>query len=169
MDKYAFELVPWSTAQAAQHPDPDSTHGRSLNKVIKQAMETKEQALKFVKPNPRSLFIGVFIDAAFANNPAFLNTLMDDSGNCNIIHYGSIKCRRVARSALSSELYPMVLGFDQSNVLKKVLELFLDHEVPLKIYTDSQSLVDSLTTFNTTTEKMLLIDLSMLCESYEKR
>ncbi len=120
------------------------------------------------------MFIGLFIDAAFANNAdlssqlGFLTTLMDADGNCNTVHYGSAKCKRVTRSALSSELYAMVHGFDQTYVIKATLEQFMNRGVPLHIFTDSKSLFDSLTTLNSTTEKRLLIDLSMLRESYEK-
>lgn len=41
-------------AQAAQHPEPDSTHARLLNKLIKQALETKDLELKFVKLDKRN-------------------------------------------------------------------------------------------------------------------
>eukprot|EP00171_Calliarthron_tuberculosum_P022597 IDg22597t1 len=61
------------------------------------------------------------------------------------------------------------VGFDHSFVIRKATEEFLGRVVPLRMYTDSLSLFDSLTTLNTTSEKRLLIDLSMLRESYEKR
>lgn len=41
--------------------------------------------------------------------------------------------------------------------------------LPLRLYTDSLSLFANLTTLNSTSEKRLLIDLSMLRESYERR
>lgn len=63
----------------------------------------------------------------------------------------------------------MVYGLDQSYVLKKAAEVFLGRPIPLKIFTDSLSLFDSLTALNTTSEKHLLIDLSMLREIYERR
>lgn len=63
----------------------------------------------------------------------------------------------------------MVHGFDQSFVIKRALELFVNKDITLKVYTDSQSLFDSLSTLNTTTEKRLFIDLAMLRESYEKQ
>lgn len=63
----------------------------------------------------------------------------------------------------------MVHGFEQSYVIKRALEIFLDRGILLRIYTDSQSLFDCLTTLNTTTEKRLQIDLAILRESYEKR
>lgn len=41
------------------------------------------------------------------------------------------------------------------------IEKILGYGIPYRIYTDSLSLFDSLTTLNTTSEKLLLIDLSM--------
>lgn len=38
---------------------------------------------------------------------------------CNIVHYSSIKFKRVTRTAFASELYGMTHGFDQSYVIKK--------------------------------------------------
>lgn len=66
---------------------------------------------------------------------------MDESSNFNVIHFGSVKCKRVTRSALSSELYVMVLGFDHTHVIRKALGLFFDKEMPLKIYTDSRNFI----------------------------
>ena len=160
---------------AAQYQNPDSTQARALNKVINRCKEFTTTGLRFVGLDESSLCVGVFIDAAFANNPdyssqlGFITTLMDKNNTCNIVHYGSVKCKRVTRSALASELYAMVHGFDQSYVVKVTIDSFLGKCIPLNIYTDSKSLFDSLVTLNTTSEKRLLIDLSMLRESYERR
>lgn len=160
---------------AAQHTEPDSSHARALNKLIKKCMESADVGLDYVSLDPGSIYIGVFIDASFANNCdyssqlGFVTTLMDKKNNCNIIHFGSVKSKRVTRSALASELYAMVYGFDQSYVILRATQDFLGKKIPLRIYTDSLSLFDSLTNLNTTSEKRLLIDLSMLRESYERR
>lgn len=45
--------------------------------------------------------------------------------------------------------------------------MFLGKRLDLRFYTDSKSLFDSLISLNTTTENILLIDLSMLCEFYQ--
>lgn len=63
----------------------------------------------------------------------------------------------------------MVYGFDQSYVIQKSISMFLGKPVPLKVFTDSSSLFDSLTTLNTTSEKRLLIDLRMLRKIYDNR
>jgi len=162
-------------ASAAQFTNPNCSNARTLNKNIKKCIDTSELGLNYVSLDPSSISFGIFIDAAFANNTdyssqlGFVTVLMDSSGTANIVHYGSIKSKRVTRSALAAELYGMVYGFDQSFVILRAIEQFLGREIKLQIFTDSLSLFDSLTNLNTTTEKRLLIDLSMLRESYEKR
>lgn len=63
----------------------------------------------------------------------------------------------------------MVYGFDQSFFILRAIQKILNRCIKLQIYTDSLSLFDSLTNLNTTTEKRLFIDLSMLHEGYESR
>ena len=63
----------------------------------------------------------------------------------------------------------MVLGFDQSFVIKHTLKLFIVRAVAHQIYTDSQSLFESLISLNSTTENRLLIDLNILRECYERK
>ena len=63
----------------------------------------------------------------------------------------------------------MVLWFDQVYVIKEAMTNILGREVMMTIYTDSKCLFDALTNLNTTSEKRLMIDLSMLRESYERR
>lgn len=99
----------------------------------------------------------------------FIAVLMDSSNSVTIVHFESMKSKRIPRSALASELYAIVLGFGQCFVIQKAADLFLSRPNPLKIYTDSKPLFDSLTTLNTTAEKRLPVDLSVLRESYEKR
>ena len=72
----------------------------------------------------------------------------------------------------------MMNGFDTAAALKVLLDQLepnagvnnsLKSAVPMVIYTDSQSLYDSLVSLNTTTEKRLLIDLHLLRQAYERR
>lgn len=63
----------------------------------------------------------------------------------------------------------MVYGFDQIYLVHKSIELFFGKKIPPKLYTDSLSLFDFLATLNNTSEKHLLIDLSMLLESYDRQ
>lgn len=162
-------------AFAAQVKIPDAKAARALNNLIDRCNNLKTNGLFFKAIDLDSLSVAVFIDASFANNSdltsqlGFLTVMMDNKANVNVLHYGSVKSKRITRSALAAELYAMVFGFDQSYVLHKSITEFLGRRIALRIYTDSLSLFESLTTLNTTSEKRLLIDLSMLRESYERR
>ena len=48
---------------------------------------------------------------------------MTDSKFANVIHWSSVKCRRVTRSVLAAELFAVMLGFDSSAVIKSTMEL----------------------------------------------
>lgn len=63
----------------------------------------------------------------------------------------------------------MVYGFDYCAVILHTMESFIGNTIDIKIYTDSKCLFDSLISLNNTTEKRLLIDLSILRECYEQR
>ncbi|CCD55570.1 hypothetical protein BofuT4_P155610.1 [Botrytis cinerea T4] len=95
---------------------------------------------------------------------------MDKYDKANIIHWSSIKCMRVTRSVLASELYGMVLGFDISAAIKGTVDkIFPARKIPLVICIDSKSLYDCLTKLGTTNEKRLMIDVMAIREAYEKR
>lgn len=115
--------------------------------------------------------MAVFVDAGFAANPdsfsklVFIITLMDNAGNSNIIHYGSLKSKRVTRSVLAAELLEMVHGFDISSTIRLTLNVMLDHVISRNVYTDCRILYDLFTHINQTTDKSLLIDVRMLRQS----
>ena len=95
--------------------------------------------------------------------------LADKDDNANILHWSSIKCKRVTRSVLASELYAMTHGFDISACLKLTIERILGFPVPLTVCTDLKSVYDYLVKLGTTQEKRLMVDLMCLRQSYERR
>lgn len=99
----------------------------------------------------------------------YVIVLADSKNNANIIHWSSIKCKRVTRSVLASELYAMALGFDISAAIKATLSKILQRSIPLIICTDSKSLFDCLVKLGTTREKRFMIDIMSLRDSYERR
>ncbi|RAL64335.1 hypothetical protein DID88_001811 [Monilinia fructigena] len=128
----------------------------------------------------RECWIDVYIgppDASFANNTdlssqiGYVICLMDKHNNANIIHWTSIKCKRITRSVLASELYALVLGFDVGAAIKGTVNaiLKLKKPIPLILCTDSKSLYDLLTKLGTSAEKRLLIDIMALRQCYENR
>ena len=114
------------------------------------------RGLKFVKLNINTLQLLAFTDASFANNKdlssqiGYVLVLSDASNKANIIHWSSIKCKRVTRSVLASELYGMTHGFDIGAAIKSTLDKVLQVSVPLVLCTDSKSLYDCLVRLGTT-------------------
>ena len=78
-----------------------------------------------------SLSLLVFIDASFANNKdlssqiGFVIALTDRNQSVNILYWSLIKCKRVIRSVLASELYALAHGFDIRAVIKSTIQRIL--------------------------------------------
>jgi len=47
--------------------------------------------------------------------------LVDKDGNMNLVYWQSIKCHRITRSVLASELYALSLGFDNAATIRSTL------------------------------------------------
>lgn len=94
---------------------------------------------------------------------------MEKTGSPNIIHYGSIRSKRITRSVLAAEIFLMVHRFHISSTIRLTLNDLIGRIIPCHVYTDSKSLYESLVRINQSTEKRLLIDLRMLCQAYERR
>jgi len=91
----------------------------------------------------------------------------------NIIHWSSVKSKRVTRSVLASEIYGMVSGVDIAIAINTTLKMITDQlglpEIPMIACTDSYSLYECLVKLGTTKEKRLMIDIMALRQSYERR
>lgn len=68
--------------------------------------------------------------------------MVDDGGDCNILHYGSNKCKRVVRSVMAAEVIALVLGFDYSYIVLNLVEEIMGRKVSL------EAMIDSRTVFN---------------------
>ncbi len=128
-----------------------------------------------MKLDQSTLRLVVFTDASFANNKdlssqiEYVICLADDT-HANILHWSSIKCKRVTRSVLAAELYAMVHGFDVDSVLKSTLTKMLGlGPIPLILVIDFKSLYDCLVRLEITVEKRLMVDVMALRQSYERR
>jgi hypothetical protein len=166
--------IAFCIAAASQVTEPTLADVTALNAVLRKLKETAEKGLDFVPLNLERLHLAVFVDASFANNRDLTSQLgfvitLADGDHDNIVHWGSVKSRRVTRSALAAELYAMAHGFDVAAAMKESLTYTFDRQLPLKTYTDSRSLFDALVTLNNTAEKRLLIDLQLLRQAYERR
>jgi hypothetical protein len=55
--------------------------------------------------------------------------------NANILHWSSTKCKRITWSVLASELYGIAHGFDTGVSIKHTIELILQIDNLLWVYT----------------------------------
>jgi hypothetical protein len=147
-----------------------------LNQRLQWQLNNFIRGLRYVSLNRNQLKLMIFTDAAFANTLDlhsqidYVVCLIDDV-HINLIHWSSIKCKRVIKSVLAAELYAMINGFDVEVVIKSIIEhiLKLKNSLSLILLTDSKSLFDCLVKLETTSEKRLMIDLMCLRQSYERR
>ena len=91
----------------------------------------------------------------------------------SIIYTSSIKCNRVTRAVLASELYAMVAGVDMLISLATTINMITDRlsipRLPTVVCTDSLSLYECTVKLGTTKEKQLMIDIMAIRQSYERR
>jgi transposase InsO family protein len=160
---------------AAQAIQPDADDVKALNQRLDWQVQNASRGLTYVQLDQTTLQLMVFTDASFANNRDFSSqmgyviALTDREGNANVLHWSSIKCKRITRSVLASELYAMAHGFDMGIAIKTTIERILGTELPLVLCTDSRSLYDCLVKLGTTQEKRLMIDIMCLRQAYERR
>ena len=167
----------FALSYAAQITEPTYEDAQYLNRCLSWQMEAN--GLTFVNTDVKTLRVVAFTDSTFANNKdlssqiGYVIVLADAQNNANIIHWQSIKCRRVTRSVLASELYALSLGFDVAATTKSTLDQMFSGtaqgKIPLTMCIDSRSLYECLVKLGTTQEKRLMIDLLCLRQSYERR
>jgi hypothetical protein len=109
--------------------NPDEKDAKLLNKRIQWQIENSTRGLSFVKLDIETLQLLVFTDSSFANNKdlssqiGYILVLADLLNKVNIVHWSSVKCKRITRSVLASELYAMAHGFDIGAAIKATVEL----------------------------------------------
>src|SRR5438045_1930342 len=142
----------FSLSFAAQTTQPTADDTKFLNRCLDQ--QQNNEGLTFVELDLQTLRVVAFTDSSFANNHdhssqiGYVIILADAHNNANIIHWQSIKCRRITRSVLASELYALSLGFDTASTIKSTLDQILaclrQGNIPLTICIDSKSLYERL-------------------------
>ncbi|KHJ31854.1 hypothetical protein EV44_g1966 [Erysiphe necator] len=173
---------------AAQYQNPTPENNKSLNKVIRWQMLNQQKGIKFILVDLWKAGLFIFVDASFANNKdlssqiGFIIVLANEKPgdskeefliNGSLIHYSSVKSKRVTRSVLASELYAMVHGYDIDLSIETTLDLIAEQlmlkKIPIIMCTDSFSLYECMLKLGTTSEKRLMIDITALPQSYERR
>ena len=71
----------------------------------------------------------IFTDSLFINNKDLLSqiryilVLTDSLNKANIVYWSLIKCKKITKSILASELYAMAHSFNISAVIKTTVKL----------------------------------------------
>ena len=152
---------------------PSSSDYKSLMKTIKFLKATASQGLNYVPIDLKTARLVLMTDASFANAEGmksqlgYVIAMVDDKGRCNIIHYGSNKCRRIARSVMAAEVMALVLGYDVAFVVKDLVEEILGREIKLEVMIDSRTVFNVIAKDGQTVEKRLQIDVLALRQSYD--
>jgi hypothetical protein len=128
----------------------------------------------------------IMVNASFANNKdlssqigyiiVFGNEKKDNESfelSGNVVYWSSIKCKRVTRSVLASEVYGMANGVDMAIAIESTLNTITKRlefsSVPIVVYTNSFSLYEYLVKLGTTKEKRLIINIMALKQAYEQK
>jgi hypothetical protein len=145
-----------------------------LIKRIKNAL----LSLRFQKLDLSSGHLRACSDSSFANNGDLTSQieytifLVDATGCANLLCWSSRKCERETRSVLAAELYALSAAYDMGFAIRHTLSTLLHRTVEMHVFTDSQTLWNSVTSLCKTEEKSLSIDVAGLrqaCRTGELR
>ncbi len=163
-------------SHAAQFTEMSSDDINALNKRLQWQIINQIRDLKYVRLNQTSFRLMIFIDSSFVNNSDLFSQIdyvicLADATHANILHWSSIKCKRVIRSVLAAELFAMIHDFDVESILKSILIKLLDKKISISLIltTDSKFLYDCLIRLSIIVEKRLMIDVMTLRQFYERR
>ena len=94
-----------------------------LNKRLKWQMKNIDRGIKYIALDLKQVKLSVFIDGSFVNNKdyssqiSYLIILINETEGTNkfiikenLIHYSSIKSKRVTKSVLAFKIYRIVKG-----------------------------------------------------------
>ena len=135
-------------------------------------LNTKENGLTYVNLDLNTCRIVLLSDASFANNVdlksqlGYLILLVDGSNKCNILHYGSNRCKRVCRSVMAAELHALTLGFDYAIIIREMLNEILGRMLKIEAMIDSKTVFNVIAKDSQTTERRLQIDALGIRQSY---
>ena len=86
------------------------------------------------------------------------------SGACSLLSWKSNKLKRVARSTLAAEAIACVDGIDHTLVIANLIAEQRGHKIPVVVFTDSASLVDTVYSSRNVLERRLRVDIAFLRE-----
>lgn len=113
-------------------------------------------------------------DSPFANAEGlnsqlgYLILVADRKNNCNILYYGSNKCKRIARYVMAAEIQAFVLGFDYAYAVKNFVKEIIGRTIQLEAMIDSKTVFNVIEKDGQTAERRLQIDVLALRQSYDQ-
>ncbi|KAI0998702.1 hypothetical protein K3495_g9495 [Podosphaera aphanis] len=177
----------FALSTAAQHQNPTNMEIKQLNFCLRRQIQNQDQGIRYILVKLETAKLFVFVDASFANNKDLSSQIgvvivlanklslnpIKFAISGNPIHWTSVKCRRVTRAALASELYAMVHGVDLAVALRTTLIMITEQlqipDIPAIFCINSFSTYECPVKLGTTKEKRLTIDIMAVRESYERR
>ena len=174
-------------SSAAQHQSPGKEEIDALNKRLDWQKKNVDRGLTYVPLELNSAKLYIFVDGSFANNKDLSSQigtiiiLANETSTMdyefvikgNIIHWFSVKVKRVTKSVLASEILAISSGVDIAHVILSTLQKITNQiemaRIPMVVCTDSYSLYECLVKLGSTKEKRLMIDIMALRQSYERR
>ena len=158
---------------------PTTQHVSRANKLLKYLKGSANVGLTLQKIGGNTRLI-VFSDAAFQNVSSghtqggtivlIGNEKVSSKHSVAVIGWTSRKIKRVVRSTFSGELLQQSEGLDSVIWTQGMLKEMTGLELPIDMYTDCQSLVDSLSSLRLRPkEKRLTVELSLLREAQNNK
>jgi hypothetical protein len=160
---------------AAQFIEMSSDDINILNKRLQWQIINQIRNLRYVKLDQSFLRLMIFTNSCFANNRDLFSQInyvicLTNDIHATILHWSSIKCKRMTRSVLTVELFAMIHDFYVDSILKSIFIKMLDNIfISLILVTDLKFLYDCLIRLSITIEKRLMIDVITFRQFYERR
>ena len=93
--------------------------------------------------------------------------MVDKQNRCNIVHYGSNRRQRIARSVMAAEVQALILGFDFAFLIKTMIDEIIGRNLEIDAMMDRKTVFNIIAKDGKTTEKRLQIDVLSIRESYD--
>lgn len=132
---------------------------KNFTRTSKMQSQSANTGLKSVKVDVASIWLAIFWDDSFPTNSdltaklEFVVLLTDKFNNTNILHYTSVKSKRVTRSVLAAEIFAAIFALDYTSTLQVTLNKSFGKTIPTVLHTDSKSLYAYILGINDTSEK----------------
>ena len=109
-----------------------------LNKRLKWQIKNMDRGIKYITLDLEQVKLFIFVDSSFANNKDFsfqisyLIILINKTKGTdkfaikkNLIHYSSIKSKRVIKSILASKIYRIVKNINMAIIINIIIKIII--------------------------------------------